>query len=79
MGDNFLPIHVLPLKNATLWWTHTAEDATHIGKNLTSVSALKTPPKTFPFPDYFMTKGGQFCTTKGPCFSLYQQYFGTVI
>ena len=46
--------------------------ATHDGKNLTSVSALKTPPKTTPFPQYFKTKGSQFSRVKGPCSSLYQ-------
>ncbi len=62
-----------------LRWAHTAEDATHDCKNLISVSDPKTSPKTIPFPQYFMTKGGQFRRTKGSCFSLYQQHFGSVV
>ena len=61
-----------------LRWAHTVHDATHDGKNLTGVSALKMLPKTIPFPQCSKTKGGQFSKTKEPYFSLDQQHFANV-
>ena len=51
----FVIFCILALPN-TLRWAHTVHDATHDGKNLTCVSALKTLSKTIPFPQYFRIK-----------------------